>query len=122
WVMPGLDGLDVCRRVHERGGPIPRPYLILLSSNHGKANLLAGLRSGADDYLTKPFDPDELQARVNVGERFVQMQGRLSERIRGLYRCEGGEACAPHPHPDPHPDPHPPAPAEGAGEAGLAVR
>jgi CheY-like chemotaxis protein len=83
WTMPGLDGRAVCSRIHERGVS-PRPYLILLSSNHGKANLIAGLGSGADDYVTKPFDPDELHARVNVGLRVLELQNRLSDRIREL--------------------------------------
>src|SRR5262245_49890550 len=61
WMMPGLNGPDICARVHALGRS-PRPYLILLPSNTDKESLLAGLGSGADDYLTKPFDADELRA------------------------------------------------------------
>jgi CheY-like chemotaxis protein len=83
WVMPGLNGPDVCRHVHAHKGA-GRPYLILLTANKGKANLIEGLDSGADDYITKPFDLDELRARVNVGLRVLELQGGLRQRIREL--------------------------------------
>jgi CheY-like chemotaxis protein len=83
WVMPGLNGPDVCRLVHANPRPV-RPYLILLTANHSKANLIAGLASGADDYITKPFDVDELQARMAVGQRVLELQQGLAQRIREL--------------------------------------
>jgi putative two-component system response regulator len=73
WIMPGLDGLEVCRKA--RALPTPEPtYIILLTSKTGKENLLAGLEAGADDYIAKPFDRDELQARLRVGRRIVGLQ------------------------------------------------
>ena len=73
WVMPGLDGPDICRRV--RALPRPEPtYLIMLTSKEGKGNIVTALSSGADDYVIKPFDRDELQARVRVGARIVGLQ------------------------------------------------
>ena len=83
WVMPGLNGTDLCRRVHERGLQ-PRPYLILLTANRGKENLLAGFASGADDYVVKPFDVDELRARLEVGARVLSLQAGLARRVREL--------------------------------------
>lgn len=78
WMMPGLSGLEVCRRV--RGlAPDQPPYLILLTSKGEKADIVAGLEAGADDYLAKPFDPGELRARVDVGQRIIDLQARLLE-------------------------------------------
>ena len=66
WEMPGLDGIEICRRV--RAWPLRVPvYLILLTSRNSRQDLVAGLEAGADDYMTKPFDPDELRARIHVG-------------------------------------------------------
>jgi len=78
WMMPGLPGVEVCRRV--RGVPSDQPpYLILLTAKDEKADIVAGLEAGADDYLSKPFDPGELRARVDVGRRIIELQARLLE-------------------------------------------
>src|SRR5690349_3473219 len=68
WMMPEVDGAEVCRRVR-RDMPLANMYLVLLTSLEGRSHIIAGLEAGADDYLVKPFDPDELRARVNVGMR-----------------------------------------------------
>ena len=82
WVMPKLDGLDVCRRVRkEIAEP---PYLILLTGRRAREDIVAGLDAGADEYLPKPIDPEELRARVRAGRRLVELQGRLAERVREL--------------------------------------
>jgi diguanylate cyclase (GGDEF)-like protein len=78
WMMPGLSGVEVCGRVRSLQSDQP-PYLILLTSKGGKADIVAGLEAGADDYLAKPFDPDELRARVNVGRRIIDLEARLLE-------------------------------------------
>ena len=78
WMMPGLSGLELCNRV--RGLQSDQlPYLILLPSKGEKADIVAGLEAGADDYLAKPFDPGELRARVEVGRRMIDLQARLLE-------------------------------------------
>lgn len=76
WVMPGMDGLEVLRRV--RAQPTARPpYILMLTGKIEKAEIVAALNAGADDYLTKPFDPDEFQARMGVGRRMVELQEAL---------------------------------------------
>jgi sigma-B regulation protein RsbU (phosphoserine phosphatase) len=83
WMMPGLDGIEVCRRVRAMNGPEP-PYLILLTARQDKGSIVAGLRSGANDYLSKPFDLEELRARIEVGIRMVELQRKLNDRVREL--------------------------------------
>jgi CheY-like chemotaxis protein len=83
WMMPGVDGLELCRRIrqtpHRRG-----TYVVLLTARGDKKDIVAGLDSGADDYLTKPFDRDELRARVSVGLRILGLQQTLSDRVHEL--------------------------------------
>jgi len=79
WMMPGLEGLQVCRKIRERKDR-PYTYILLLSARAQKEDLLLGLESGADDYLTKPFDALELRARLHVGQRILQLQDRLMEK------------------------------------------
>ena len=83
WMMPRLEGADVCRRVR-REMPLANMYLMLLTSLEGRSHVVAGLEAGADDYLVKPFDPDELRARVNVGVRVLALQERLADRVAEL--------------------------------------
>lgn len=83
WVMPGLSGLEVCRNVRQEATLTP-PYIILLTSRSSQADIIAGLQAGADDYVTKPFDQEELLARLRVGTRVVQLQRSLADRVREL--------------------------------------
>jgi len=83
WLMPGLDGVEVCRKVRD----VPRlktVYLILLTVRGGKAHLIEGFTAGANDYITKPFDWEELDARVNVGRQVLALQEELSARVLEL--------------------------------------
>jgi putative two-component system response regulator len=73
WMMPGMDGLEVCRRVRAMQNPEPT-YLIVLTAREGKENIVKALQGGADDYITKPFDREELRARLQVGLRIVGLQ------------------------------------------------
>jgi phosphoserine phosphatase RsbU/P len=83
WMMPHLDGTEVCRRVR-KDLPFANMYLILLTSLESRKDIVAGLDAGADDYVVKPFDPEELRARVNVGVRVLSLQERLAERVTEL--------------------------------------
>jgi sigma-B regulation protein RsbU (phosphoserine phosphatase) len=84
WMMPGMDGVEICRSLRGRSTGEAPPYLILLTTRDSKDDIVSGLRAGADDYITKPFDRGELQARVQVGERVMQLQCALAARITEL--------------------------------------
>ena len=82
WMMPGLDGIELCRRI--RATSLRSPvYVILLTARTDRRDLVAGLEAGADDYLTKPFDPDELRARIHVGQRTLGLIANI-KRLTGL--------------------------------------
>jgi sigma-B regulation protein RsbU (phosphoserine phosphatase) len=83
WEMPGLKGPEVVQRIRSREHGSPT-YIILLTSRDSSADIVQGLRAGADDYVTKPANEDELVARVNVGARVVQLQTALADRVRSL--------------------------------------
>jgi diguanylate cyclase (GGDEF)-like protein len=83
WMMPGLDGLEICRRVRARSAK-PYVYIMLLTANDKVGNLVEGLESGADDYLTKPFHPQELRARLRVGLRMLDLESGLVEARENL--------------------------------------
>lgn len=83
WMMPHLDGLQVCQKV--RAIPTSCPtYIMLVTSKGQNTDIVTGLQAGADDYVAKPFDREELRARVQVGVRVVELQQRLAERVREL--------------------------------------
>ena len=83
WEMPGLQGPEVVERLRARETQTPI-YVILLTSRDSSADIVRGLRAGADDYVTKPANEDELIARVNVGAKVVQLQAALADRVRSL--------------------------------------
>jgi CheY-like chemotaxis protein len=81
WMMPGIDGIEIVRKMRQTVHEVPS-YLILLTARTDKEDLVEGLEAGADDFLRKPYDPGELRARLNVGVRLIELQRRLSERVR----------------------------------------
>ncbi len=88
WMMPILDGPAVCRRIRARQAEEP-PYILLLTAKAGKEHIVAGLEAGADDYLSKPFDHDELRVRIQVGCRIVELQSKMRRQLRDLQDALG---------------------------------
>jgi two-component system, cell cycle response regulator len=87
WMMPGIEGPQICQRIRERKNR-PYVYVLLLTARSEKQDLLRGLEMGADDYLTKPFDSEELRARLLVGERILNLQDDLiAAREQLLFRA-----------------------------------
>ncbi len=76
WIMPKLDGVELIRKVREAKTERP-PYIIMLTGKSETKDIIAGLDAGANDYLIKPFDPNELRARIQVGKRMVELQDAL---------------------------------------------
>lgn len=78
-MMPNMDGIELCRRI--RGANLPHyVYFILLTAANEKASLIQGMEAGADDFLNKPFDPQELQVRIRAGERVLHLEQTLQQR------------------------------------------
>jgi len=82
WLMPELDGLGLCRRIRESEGS-HYSYFILLTALQGKANYLEAISAGADDFVSKPYDPEMLASRILVAERIVGLQNRV-KRLEGI--------------------------------------
>jgi DNA-binding response OmpR family regulator len=78
WYMPEMDGPDLCRRIRARTSE-PYVYFILVTSRGGKQQYLAGMEAGADDFIAKPVDPDELRARLTVAERILGLRKELKQ-------------------------------------------
>ena len=86
WMMPNMDGVEICRATREKK-LAPYIYLLLLTSRDQKQDVVEGIEAGADDYLIKPFDPQELRARIHAGERIIELEDRLiraQEALREL--------------------------------------
>lgn len=85
WTMPGLDGTEICRRMRFRRN-VQSTYLLLVSARSTKQDMIAGLRSGADDYLVKPVDLAEMEARLLVGMRSVELRNDLEASRERLLK------------------------------------
>jgi two-component system, cell cycle response regulator len=84
WVLPGIDGIEVCRNVRERGTTERYVYTILLTGKTDKNDLVRAMEAGADDYLVKPFDPPELRARLLAGKRILDLHDELASAQESL--------------------------------------
>ncbi len=90
WEMPEMDGIELCRRLRQQERKAPL-YLILLTSRGEAGDIVQGLEAGADDYIAKPYDTTELQARVNVGRRMIALQNEMQkrEKLSGILELAG---------------------------------
>lgn len=84
WVMPGMDGLELVRRIREEVKGAGYIYFILLTAKTETEDIVTGMDSGADDFLSKPFDRNELRVRVHAGERIIELERRLDDRNEKL--------------------------------------
>lgn len=82
-LMPEIDGLEVCRKVRQMPNPSP-PYIILLTAKQKKEDVVAGIKAGANDYLTKPIYLEEFRVRLGVGIRMIELQQSLARRVKDL--------------------------------------
>lgn len=80
WMMPGMDGVKLCEEIRKTEGK-PYIYIVLLTSRNDAGDMVSGLEAGADDYVVKPFDPQELKVRVRAGRRVVQLQEDLLKAL-----------------------------------------
>jgi len=78
WNMPGLDGMEICQRIRKKGGMDP-PYIIILTGRDEVCDTIHGLQAGANDYITKPYNKEELVARLKVGQRMLELQSNLNQ-------------------------------------------
>ena len=86
WLMPGMDGVEICRRLHA-AGPANALYIILLTTRSDKEDIVTGLEAGAEDYIVKPFNREELRVRVKTGARIITLQTDLQEQITKLQQA-----------------------------------
>jgi diguanylate cyclase (GGDEF)-like protein len=86
WLMPGLDGIELCRAIRGRKDDF-YTYVLLLTAKHDKSDVIQGLEAGADDYITKPFEPQELRVRLRTGKRILCLLEQITtarETLRDL--------------------------------------
>ncbi len=83
WMMPGMDGIEVCKRVRTLPQTVPL-YIIMVTAMGLIEDIVTGLKGGADDYITKPFEWEELYARLQVGQRVIELQDSLAARVEEL--------------------------------------
>ncbi len=86
WMMPEVDGMELCQRIRT-DEDLKGLYIIMLTAKVAHGDIVSGLESGADDYITKPFNRAELHARVNVGLRVVSLQHALTDRVEELQNA-----------------------------------
>src|SRR5204863_5980170 len=87
WMMPETDGVELIRRIRasQRAGYV---YTILLTARSEKEDIVRGMEAGADDFVTKPFDRDELRVRLRAGERIIQLEHTLAEQNQALREAQ----------------------------------
>jgi DNA-binding response OmpR family regulator len=87
WMMPGKDGREICSLIRAKQKSEINHYVILLTSKSFKEDIVTAFDAGADDYITKPFDREELKARIKVGERIVSLQAALAKQVKELQEA-----------------------------------
>ena len=90
WMMPGMDGLTLCRKLRSRE-PADSLYILLLTSRGNPNDIVLGLEAGADDYVAKPYDNEELRARISAGQRVLELSCEVARRqkLQGVMEMAG---------------------------------
>jgi len=88
WMMPGMDGITVCEKIRSELPPQPARYVILLTAKARREDIVAGFDAGADDYVAKPFNAQELKARISAGNRIISLQNTLSANVEKLKELD----------------------------------
>jgi DNA-binding response OmpR family regulator len=83
WMMPGQDGIEICEKLRREARPL-YVYLLLVTTRTRTEDIIRGLEAGADDYLTKPYDPQELRCRIKSGERILRLEEALATKVMEL--------------------------------------
>ena len=91
WMLPEMDGIELCKTIRKSTSGAETSYIILLTARAEKEDVVAGLQAGADDYIVKPFNSDELRVRINAGKRIIELQDALDRRakIQGVLEMAG---------------------------------
>jgi DNA-binding response OmpR family regulator len=91
WMLPEMDGIELCKTIRASTSGAETSYIILLTARAEKEDVVAGLQAGADDYIVKPFNSDELRVRINAGKRIIELQDALDRRakIQGVLEMAG---------------------------------
>jgi CheY-like chemotaxis protein len=87
WLMPGMDGLDLCRKIRARPLQPAYTYVLILTSLTGTDSYLDGMTAGADDFMSKPFDGDDLVARLRIAERILGLEAGIAHLEGFLHTC-----------------------------------
>ena len=86
WMMPGMEGVEICRKLRKEKRLRPA-YIVIVTTRDSKQDLVQGLAAGANDYIGKPFDNEELRARIEVGQRVVELESALADRVEELQNA-----------------------------------
>ncbi len=91
WMLPGMDGLELCQTLRSSTSGAETSHIILLTARAETEDIVAGMQAGADDYVVKPFNTDELRVRINAGKRIIELQDALDRRgkIQGVLEMAG---------------------------------
>lgn len=94
WMMPEMDGIALCRKIRETRLPY-YVYVIILTARDRRVDAMDGFRAGADDYIVKPFEPEELEARIRSGQRIVNLEDDRDKVYRELLQTEKTQSVGP---------------------------
>ncbi|MDY6823377.1 MAG: response regulator [Thermodesulfobacteriota bacterium] len=91
WMMPEMDGVDLCRAIRASTSGLENTYVVLLTARTEKEDIITGLKAGADDYIAKPFNAEELRVRISSGRRIIELGEALDRRgkIQGVLEMAG---------------------------------